>query len=166
MSDSKLAPEGNQTAAVHGTFRIERIYRQSPARVFWAFTEKSMVRRWRVESEGCEVHEFTYDFRIGGSEVSRFSFAGGPEIRLDAQFQDIVPDRRIVFSYRMGMEPNPFSVSLTTVELAPSGEGTCLIYTEQGAYFDGGMDSAAGREHGCRELLEKLATELEAETLR
>jgi hypothetical protein len=80
----KLARAGNRTATVHGTFRIERIYRQSVARVFRAFTEKSMVRRWRVESEGCEVHEFTYDFRIGGSEVSRFSFAGGPEIRLDA----------------------------------------------------------------------------------
>ena len=161
MTDSALASQG--TSTVHETFRIERIYRQSASRVFWAFTDKSMVRRWRVESDGCEVHEFTYDFRVGGSEVSRFSVSGGPEIRLDGQFQDIVQDRRIVFSYRMGIGPHPFSVSLTTVEFVPSGGGTRLIYTEQGAYFDG-MDSARGREHGCRELLEKLAGELEAAT--
>ena len=118
-----------------------------------------MVRRWRVEGEGCLVHEFTFDFRVGGSEVSRFSFMGGPEIRLDAQFQAIVPDQRIVFTYRMSMGAVPLSASLTTVELVPSGGGTRLVFTEQGAYFDG-VDSAKGREEGCRALLEKLAAEL------
>jgi uncharacterized protein YndB with AHSA1/START domain len=101
----------NQESVIHNTFRIERDYPQSPARVFFAFADQAMVRRWRVEGEGCKVHEFTFDFRIGGSEVSRFSFMDGPEIRLDAQFQDIIPDRRIVFAYRMAMGPNPFSAS-------------------------------------------------------
>jgi uncharacterized protein YndB with AHSA1/START domain len=139
---------------------FERDYPQSPARVFFAFADQAMVRRWRVEGEGCKVHEFTFDFRIGGSEVSRFSFMNGPEIRLDAQFQGIIPDRRIVFAYRMAMGPNPFSASLTTVELVPSGDGTRLTYTEQGAFF-GGVDSAQGREEGCRGLMEKLAEELQ-----
>jgi len=31
---------------------------------------------------------------------------------------------------------NPISVSLSTVEWLPSGNGTRLTYTEQGAYFD------------------------------
>jgi uncharacterized protein YndB with AHSA1/START domain len=159
MTKSAKEPAREQAAVLHGTFRIERIYPQSPARVFNAFADKSIVRRWRVEDEGCVVHEFTFDFRVGGSEVSRFSFAGGPEIRLDAQFQDIVPDRRIVFAYRMAMGPSPFSASLTTVELAPEGAGTRLTYTEQGAFLDG-TDSARGREEGCRLLLEKLAAEL------
>ena len=160
MSDTHATQRRNQTPTVHHTFRLERIYRQSPDRVFNAFKDKSIVRRCRVESEGCQVHEFTYDFRVGGHEVSRFSFAGGPEIRFDAQFQDIVPEQRIVFSYRMGMGESPFSVSLTTVEFFPSGEGTSLIFTEHAAYFDG-ME-AGGREHGCRELLERLAYELES----
>jgi len=127
--------------------------------VFGAFKDSSIVRRWRVESEGCQVHEFTYDFRVGGSEVSRFSFGGGPEIRLDAQFQDIVEEQRIVFSYRMAMGPNAFSVSLTTVELFPRRDGTLLVFTEQGAYLDG--TDASEREHGSRELLESLAYALE-----
>ena len=156
-TDTQLS---NHDPVAHSTFRIERSYPQSPSRVFRAFADKAAVRRWRIEDDDCEVHEFTFDFRVGGSEVSRFSFMGGPEIRLDAQFQDIIPDRRIVFAYRMAMGAAPFSASLTTVELFPSGQGTHLIYTEQGAYL-GGADAAKGREEGCRALLEKLAAELQ-----
>ena len=150
-----------QTAVTHSTFRIERTYPQSPEKVFRAFQDKETVRRWRVEDEGCQVHEFSFDFRIGGSEVSRFSFPGSPEIRLDAQFQDIVPGSRIVFTYRMAVGDKPMSASLTTVELSPSGPGTLLVFTEQGAFFDG-MASAAEREQGCRLLLDKLARQLSA----
>ena len=155
----------NQIAAVeehfviHSTFTIERTYPQSPAKVFHAFADKETVRRWRVEGHGFTIAEFSFDFRVGGAEVSRFSYQGGPEIRLDAQFQDIVPDRRIVFSYRMAIGPQPMSASLTTVELSPSGDGTRLTFTEQGVFFDG-VDSAQGREEGTRGLLEALAAEL------
>ena len=45
------------------------------------------------------------------------------------------------------------------VELVPSGGGTHLTYTEQGAFFDG-VDSVKGREEGCRALLGKLDAEL------
>ena len=159
MTQTIASSPGDQGSVVHSTFRVERRYPQAPARVFHAFADKETVRRWRVEDKNCVVHEFTFDFRVGGSEVSRFSFMGGPEIRLDAQFQDIIVDRRIVFGYRMALGPTPFSASLTTVELVPSGDGTRVVYTEQGAFFDG-VDSARGREEGCRELLEKLAVEL------
>ena len=81
------AASTNQNSIVHSTFCVERNYPQTPARVFHCFADKEMVRRWRVEGEGCLVHEFTFDFRVGGSEVSRFSFMGGPEIRLDARQQ-------------------------------------------------------------------------------
>jgi hypothetical protein len=48
------------------------------------------------------------------------------------------------------------SVSLTTVELEPDGDGTLLTFTEQGAFFDG-LEDPAGREHGTGALLDRLA---------
>ena len=54
-----------------------------------------------------------------------------------------------------------FSSSHTTIELVPDGDGTKMILTEQGAYFDGKPESAAGREHGTRGLCDALATELD-----
>jgi uncharacterized protein YndB with AHSA1/START domain len=112
-----------------------------------------------IDGDGWEIYDYTSDFRVGGSDMSRFSFRGSPEIRNDMQYQDIVPDRRIVFTYRMTIGTKPLSASLVTVQLVPSSNGTLMSYTEQGAYFDG-ADSVEGREHGTRELMDKLAEEL------
>jgi hypothetical protein len=60
----------------------------------------------------------------------------------------------------MTVGPKPLSVSLVTVELVPSGAGTLMTFTEQGAYFDG-VDSVQGREEGTRQGLAKLADELQ-----
>jgi uncharacterized protein YndB with AHSA1/START domain len=65
-------------------------------------------------------------------EFSRFRFEGGAPIRNETVYQDIVPDRRIVFAYSMAVDDKRISVSLATVEIGPSGEGTRLVYTEQG----------------------------------
>jgi uncharacterized protein YndB with AHSA1/START domain len=120
-----------------------------------------MKRRWFAEGEGWSIDEYMLDFRLNGSEVSRFRYQDGPEIRYDAAFYDIIPDRRIVFAYRMAIGSKPLSVSLSTIELLPCAGGTLLAYTEQGAYFDdpGGPE---GREEGTRGLLEKLADELQS----
>jgi uncharacterized protein YndB with AHSA1/START domain len=150
----------NESISVaHSTFTIERQYPVPPARVFFAFADHATKRRWLIEGEGWEVYEFTSDFRVGGSDMSRFSYKGGPEIRNDTQYQNIVPDRRIVFSYRMTIGDRPLSASLVTVQFNAAAGGTLMTYTEQGAYFDG-ADAAKGREEGSRGLLEKLAAEL------
>ena len=156
----KTKPAADQQSVIHSTFSIERTYPQSPARVFFAHADQAMKRRWLAEGEGWAVNKFTLDFRVGGSEISRFRYLDGSEITYDAVIQDIVPDRRILFAYRMAVGPNPISVSLATVEFVPAGGGTRLIYTEQGAYFDD-ADAPKNREHGSRELLEKLAEELQ-----
>lgn len=154
MSNDALAP------AVHSTFRLERHYKASPSRVFHAFADTASKRRWLVEGEGFKVFGHEAEFRVGGREVSRFAYMGGPEMINETFYLDIVPDRRIVFSYRMALGGAPMSASLTTIELVPSGDGTLLIHTEQGTYLDG-SDDGTGREEGTRGLLEMLAKEVE-----
>jgi uncharacterized protein YndB with AHSA1/START domain len=149
----------NHSSVVHNTFSIERTYPSPPARVFAAFSNQEIKRRWFAEGEGWEVDLFTVDFRVGGHEVARFRFKGGAPIGNDTVYLDIVPDQRIVFAYTMTVGDTHISVSLATVEIAPSGDGSRFVYTEQGAFFDG-ADKPAGREAGCRELFEKLGEEL------
>jgi uncharacterized protein YndB with AHSA1/START domain len=129
--------------------------------VFEAFANPATKRRWFAEGDGWEVFEFTLDFRTGGTETSRFSFQGGPEVRNDTQFQDVSPNRRIVLPYRMTMGEKLLSVCLATVELTPVGSGTRLSYTEQGAHFEGGADLAKGHEEGARQLLERLVAAID-----
>jgi len=77
----------------------------------------------------------------------------------DTVYEDIVPGRRIVTAYRMSMDGRPFSAALATIEILPSDAGTDLIFTHQGAYFEG-ADGPEMRKGGWEHLLEKLAKEL------
>jgi len=54
-------------------------------------------------------------------------------------------------------------VALATIELFPSGAGTRLVMTEQGAFLDG-HDDAGSREQGTDLLLDALGTALAAES--
>jgi len=62
----------------------------------------------------------------------------------------------------MHRDETRISVSLATVELAPAGDGTRLLFTEQAAFLDG-QDTAAERERGTGTLLENLDAELQGE---
>lgn len=146
----------------HATFTIERRYPETPARVYQAFTDREAKLRWYVGGEGWEVFSYDLDLRYGGWERSRFAFQGGPEVTNDTVFLDVVPGERIVNAYQMTVAGKPISVSLATLELFPDGDGTRLVFTEQGAYF-GDPEAAKHREEGCRGLFEILAKELRGE---
>jgi uncharacterized protein YndB with AHSA1/START domain len=149
-----------ERSVAHATFTIERVYDVAPARVFKAFSDPVAKRRWFAEGEGWEIDEYTLDFRTGGHERSQFRFRGGPAMRFDAIYQDIVPGRRIIMAYAMMIGEDRISASLATTQFVPAGpSGTRLTFTEQGAFLDG-YDDAGKREAGSRELLEALAKEL------
>jgi uncharacterized protein YndB with AHSA1/START domain len=144
---------------VHRTFCVERAYPAPPARVFAAFADPGTKRRWFAEGPGFEVDEFTLDFRVGGSERTRFRFVGGAPVRNDTLFLDIVPDERIVLAYSLTAEEVRTSAALTTVELAAAGGETRLLLTEQVAFLDG-VDGTASRQRGWGALLDRLGDAL------
>jgi uncharacterized protein YndB with AHSA1/START domain len=141
----------------HATFVVERTYDASPSRVFAAWADRAAKARWFGADD-----EFELDFRVGGHERRRGS-AGDRVYTVEARYQDLVPDERIVYSYDMRFDEERISVSLSTVELAPAGDGTRLTYTEQGAFLDG-LDTPDQREQGMGGLLEALGRYLESES--
>ena len=148
---------------VHHTFVIERDYPAALSRVFEAFVDPVVKRRWFAEGEGFAIERLETDVRVGGNERSQFGVAGGDTVASETTYHDIVPDQRIVLDYVMTAADRLISVSLATIELYPAGGGTHLIYTDQGVYLDG-ADQPEDRERGCRDLLEKLAAELAGQT--
>jgi uncharacterized protein YndB with AHSA1/START domain len=144
--------------AQHGTIRLERRFRSPPARVFAAWAEPQARAKWDVPGRWV-IAEQTHDFREGGRELKRFGPRGDPRFVADTLYLDIVPDRRIVFSYSMTSRGMPISVSLTTVELSADGEHTRLLLTEQVVFLDGN-DNAADREEGLASMLDKIGESL------
>jgi uncharacterized protein YndB with AHSA1/START domain len=152
-------------SVTHNTFVIERSYPTTPERVFAALADPDKKRRWfAAESTTQEVESFEMDFRVGGKERARYRFKSGspfPGVALvnDASYQDIVPNQRVVVASTMTVGERRISASLATFELLPANEGTNLIFTHQGAFFEG-SDGPERREGGWRRLLDLLEKEL------
>lgn len=146
----------------HNIFSIERVLKAVPEQVFHAWADPTVKRRWFAEGSGWEVAEYDADFRVGGRERGAFRQAEGPTFRNDTVYLDIVPNRRIVFAYTMASDDKRISASLGTVEILPDKDGARLIYTEQGAFLDGG-DKPQYRQSGWTSLLDSLDTVLSDE---
>jgi uncharacterized protein YndB with AHSA1/START domain len=145
---------GVRQAVLHGSFSVERDLAASPGRVFSAYADFSLRRRWfRMPGDPARGrHEL--DFRVGGHEAASgvFAPAGEAEEALEyrAAFWDLEPGARIVFSYSVTVDGVRRWASLVTVSLSalplPSGDGTRLRHTEQYAYLaydgDGTQDIA------------------------
>ena len=142
-------------STTHATFVIERDYDAAPARVFAAWADAKAKSKWfgpRLEA-GYEL-----DFREGGREHFQASGAGAV-YAYDARYENIVADERIIYTYKMHRDGVPISVSASTVELLAGGGGTHLRYTEQCVFLDG-EDTPELREHGTKEMLDKLGETL------
>lgn len=164
QSDSKTrtqdqGPFMTQRSIHHATFVIERSYTASPARVFEAFSDPAIKRRWFIDAEGWTTEEFTSNFVEGGSERSRSRFGDGPLVSNETIYHEIVPGQRIVLSYTMTIGDKRVSVSSVSIEFNAEASGTRLVYTEHGAFLDS-ADKPADREAGWRELLDALAAQL------
>jgi uncharacterized protein YndB with AHSA1/START domain len=143
------------------TFTIERSYNATPAQVFHAFSDATKKRRWFAEGDGFTVVSYTHDFRIGGSERCVFRAGDGPEVTFAGTYLDIAENKYLIYAYSMTAGNVPISSSISTVELASSGKGTSMLFTEHTCYTDG-TDGSKERKQGTVELLEALAKEIAA----
>jgi uncharacterized protein YndB with AHSA1/START domain len=147
----------SERSVEHATFVVERAYDAPPDRVFAAWSDPRAKARWFDGSEG----EFELDFRVGGWERGRGTAPDGREYTFQALYQDIVPGRRIVYTYDMLLDGTRISVSVATAEFRPERDGTRLVFTEQGAFLDG-HEMPARREQGMGSLLASLGEWLQS----
>jgi uncharacterized protein YndB with AHSA1/START domain len=140
----------------HGAFTVERTFNYEPATLYRAWTDASTKARWfngPAEKWTEQVREM--DVRIGGRERLIGKFIDGSESRFEAEYFDVVPERRLVYAYDMYWLGKKVSVTLASIEFVAQGNGTRLLVTEQHAFLDGHEDGAS-RERGTQALLENL----------
>jgi len=147
-------------SVVHATFSIQRTYKAPRNQVFKALTDPVAKAKWFKGGAGYTVLAREMDVRPGGREHLKGRWESGLVSTFDAFYHDVLPEKRIIYSYEMHLDERKISVSLATFELKAEGAGTRLVMTEQGAFLDG-YDNAGSREQGSNILLDALGHSLE-----
>jgi uncharacterized protein YndB with AHSA1/START domain len=154
----------SEPSVVHNTFVIERRYRVPSERVFAALSDPAQVRRWYAGAGGRTSGTFEMDFKPNGRQ--RLAAPMGEEtpfpgvmLTSEATYLDIVPGRRVIVGQTMTLGERRLSLALITYEILATDEGSDLIFTHQGVFFEG-ADGPRMREDGWRILLESLGAEL------
>ena len=150
--------------SIQSTFVVERTYSVPPERVFQAFVNPDLKRRWFAEGLGHDVEHFESEGSVGG--VERLSYRlnestpfPGMLIEHGGRILDIVPGERIVSASAMAFQGKCVSAALITVEITPAGDGTTVLCTHHGAFFEG-ADGPQMREMGWQKLFDQLGAAL------
>lgn len=122
---------------------MEQRIEASPAEVYVYLTDADHWKRW----QGTDA---TLDPRIGG--VFSVLMANGMNAR--GEFVELVPDRRVVFTWGwVGYENLPPGSSTVEIELRADGDATVLVLTHRSIPDD----EAASQRSGWRHYLPRLA---------
>ena len=157
-----MTPTATEPKVIHATCVVERSFPKPTATVFAALSQPDKVREWFGDGPNHEIAEFALKFAVGGTQRLAYRFKpghplAGKVLLNDGVFQDIVPNERIVSASTMMVDDKRISTSLVTFELLPTEQGTDLICTHQGAFFEGaGPNPAKMREDGWKALMDRL----------
>lgn len=136
---------------------IRRRYPVAPEKVWRAWTDPQALIRWFGPGEPDSVTVAEVDLRVGGRYHIVFHTPDGEDHDVSGVYQEVVPNRRLVFSW--AWRSTPERISRVTVELAPVREGCELLFTHD-RFFD--RSARANHERGWRPTLDKLEAFLAA----
>ncbi|MFG6198425.1 SRPBCC domain-containing protein [Nonomuraea sp. JJY05] len=141
----------------HVTFVAEHVYDTPPVEVFSAWADPAVKARWSSGPVGRNPR-LDLDFRVGGLERYHGNQVGGPAHTVQARYLDIVPSKRIVYSYDVLLDQVRILVSLATIEFVRHGSSTRLVHTEQVAFLT--AENTSRFEQHMRNALKSLDAEL------
>jgi len=144
----------------HPPFALEitRVLGAPPDIVFEAWTSAEHARHWWYPRQGgrdFECLDFTMDFRAGGAYRYCIRSPEGHESWAHGVYREIVPGRRLVFTFRWESTPTPFEETLITVTFEPEGTDATRLVFRQEPFADAAMRDS--HEGGWGAVLDHLA---------
>ncbi|MBS0216308.1 MAG: SRPBCC family protein [Proteobacteria bacterium] len=114
-----------------GTVKLHRVLRAPAARIYKAFLDPDAMAKW-LPPHGFtgKVHEM--DARVGGRyKMSFTNFSTGNSHHFGGQYQELVPDEKIVYTDAFD-DPNLPGEMRTTIVLKPVMCGTDVSIEQSG----------------------------------
>jgi uncharacterized protein YndB with AHSA1/START domain len=151
MEDSKLAEKPS--------LKIARSYAAAPEKVWRAWTDPQAIKRWWGPSANHLVSLAQLDVRVGGRFRIVFGGPQGTDHEVQGVYRQVVPNRRLVFTWTW---PNstPERESLVTIVFKAAGSGTELDFRHEQFFDEAARD---GHNRGWSEAFVKLEQFLRSE---
>jgi uncharacterized protein YndB with AHSA1/START domain len=111
------------------SLQIRRVYKQTVAEVYAAWADPEQMKYWMGASDAFGEAEVTMDVRAGGRYRIVMHPPNGETHRVGGIFQEVVPNRKLVYTW--AWESTPERESVVTVEFKPAGDGTEVLLTHQ-----------------------------------
>jgi uncharacterized protein YndB with AHSA1/START domain len=132
---------------------LKRRLKAPPSQVYNAWTDPKKIARWfgpRDTAQASVAAEI--DLRVGGHYRISFTSEGGERHQVGGVYREVVPNRRLVFSW--AWHSTPERASLVSITLVPDGETGTLLTLQHEQFFD--EKARDGHERGWAGTLEKL----------
>lgn len=137
--------------------QLRRVFRAPRAKVFRAWTEPRAVERW-FGPHGWSTRVVRLDVRVDGE----YEFAmtpptsGAPHRLLGGRFREIVPDRRLVFTWTWKDDDQP-QESRVTIDFNDAEGGTEIVLQHERLAT---AEAREGHTGGWTESLDRLGESL------
>lgn len=135
---------------------LKRHYRASPERVFAAWTMPEHLARWMAPRDDFAPTLAEVDLRPGGRYRFAMSAPNGDKPTVGGAFEEIIPGKKLVFTW--AWEHTPDRVSVITVTLDAKDGGTELTLHQERLADD---DARSRHERGWIGCLARLVPVVE-----
>lgn len=144
------------------SLRLVKFYSVPPSKVFNAWTSKEEVKKWFTPQPGMTLPICDIDFRVGGKYRLGFEFPDGSMNGTDGsmpiasgEYLEIIPEEKIVFTWRWESWPMEMAATKVTIELKEKNGGTELTLIHEDLSNDESVQNHTEGWTGCLAGLEK-----------
>jgi uncharacterized protein YndB with AHSA1/START domain len=147
-----------QKLATKPSLTLSRHYPVGPEKVWRAWTDPEAVKKWWGPGPGEPVAAAELDVRLGGKFRIVFGGPNGKEHECAGTYKEVVPNRRLVFTWSWP-RTTPERISIVTIVFKAAGGGTDLVFTHEQLFDEKVRDD---HKRGWSSSLDKLEAFLAA----